>query len=104
MKNEARPGDQFLFHDNVNGFIETSSAKRIGSLVCSHRNAIKNSVKKWKESSLRGTTSIVDWIRNVNSSKIIDRLHHQQHRRWMDGQQKEHRCSPTNKNQQPITD
>ena len=29
MKNEARPGDQFLFHDNVNEFIEKSSAKRI---------------------------------------------------------------------------
>ena len=84
MKNEARPGDQFLFHDNVNGFIETSSAKRIGSLVCSHRNAIKNSVKKWKESSLCGIQSIVDWIQNVNSAETIDKLHRQQKKRWMD--------------------
>ena len=45
MKDEARPGNQFLFHDNVNKFIKKSSAKRIGSWVCSHCNAIKNSVK-----------------------------------------------------------
>ena len=55
MKDETRPGDQFLFHNNVNEFIEKSSAKRIASWVCSHRNTIKKSVKKWKESSISGT-------------------------------------------------
>ena len=84
MKNEARPGDQFLFHDNVNKFIEKTFAKRIGSWVCSHHNAIKNSINKWKESSLCRTKSIVYWICNVNSTKTIDRLHHHQHKRWMD--------------------
>ena len=42
-KDEARPGNQFLFHDNVDEFIKKSSANRIGEWVCSHRNAIKNS-------------------------------------------------------------
>ena len=97
MKNEARPGNWFLFHENVDEFIKKSSAKRIGSRVCSHYNAIKNSVKKWR------TTSIVDWIWNVNSTKTIDRLYYQQHKRWMDGRQKERRRIPTNKNQQTIT-
>ena len=46
MKNEVIPGNQFLFHKNVDEFIEKLSAKRIGSWVCRHRNAIKNSVKK----------------------------------------------------------
>ena len=60
MKDEARPVNQFLFHNNVDNFIEKSSAKRIGSWVCSHCNAIKNSVKKWEESSISGTKSIID--------------------------------------------
>ena len=45
MKDETRPGNQFLFHDSINEFTEKSSAKRIGSGVCSFHNAIKNSVK-----------------------------------------------------------
>ena len=48
LKDDAQPGDRFLFHDNVDEFIEKSSAKRIGSWVRSHRIAIKNSVNKWK--------------------------------------------------------
>lgn len=48
MKNEARPDNLFLFHDNVDGFIEKSSAKRIDSWACSHHNAIKNCVKSGK--------------------------------------------------------
>ena len=46
LKDDARPGDRFLFHDDVDEFIEKSSAKRIGSWVRSHRIAIKNSVNK----------------------------------------------------------
>ena len=75
MRNKARPGDQFLFYDNIDEFIEKSFVKRIGSWVCSHHNVIKNSVNKWKESSLCGTKSIVDWIWNVNSAETIDKLH-----------------------------
>ena len=45
MTNKARPGNQFLFHDNIDEFIEKSSTKRIGSWVCSHRNVSKNSIK-----------------------------------------------------------
>ena len=48
MKNEARPGNQFLFHDNVNEFIEKSSVKRICSWVYSYCNAIKNRIKSGK--------------------------------------------------------
>ena len=84
MKNEARPDNRFSFHNNVNKFIKKSSAKRIVSWVYSHHNAIKNSVEKWKESSLRGTTSIIDWNQNANTSEAIDRLHCRQHKRWMD--------------------
>ena len=48
IKDNAQPGDQFLFHDNVGKFIKKSSAKRIDSWVCSHHNAIKNSIKNGK--------------------------------------------------------
>ena len=46
LRDDARPGDQFLFHEDVDEFIEKSTAKRIGSWVRSHRIAIKNSVLK----------------------------------------------------------
>ena len=85
LKDDARPGDRFLFHDNVNKFIEKSSAKRIASWVCSHRIAIKNSVNKWRKSSINGTKSILDWISTVNTSKTISKVYRRQHNRWMDG-------------------
>lgn len=31
LRNKPRSGDIFLFHDNIDKFIETSSVKRIGS-------------------------------------------------------------------------
>ena len=80
IRNKVRPVNKFLFYDNVDKFIEKSSTKRICSCVCSHHNAIKNSVSKCKESSLCGTKSIVEWSCNINSAKVIDRLHCHQHR------------------------
>ena len=49
MKDDAQPGNQFLSYDNIDEFIEKSSAKRIGSRVFSHCIAIKNSVNKCKK-------------------------------------------------------
>ena len=103
MKNEARAGDRFLFHDNVDEFIEKSSAKRIGSWVRSHRIAIKNSVNKWKKSSISGTQSILDWICTANTSETIGNVYRRQHTRWLDGQQKERRRKKPVENQQSIT-
>ena len=103
MKDDARPGNQFLFHDNVDKFIKKSSAKRIGSWVCSHRIAIKNSVNKLKKSSISGTRSILDWICTANTSETIGNVYRHQHTRWMDGRQKEHRRKQPNENQQSIT-
>ena len=91
LREDARPGDRFLFHENVDEFIEKSTAKRIGSWVRSHRVAIKNSVLKWKKSSVSGTKSILDWLSTANTSQNIAKVYKRQHKLWMDGRQKERR-------------
>ena len=85
MRDDARPGDRFLFHEDVDEFIEKSTAKRIGSWVRSHRVAIKNSVLKWKQSSINGTKSILDWLSTANTSQNIGKVYKRQHKIWMDG-------------------
>ena len=91
FRDDARPGDRFLFHEDVDEFIEKSSAKRIGSWVRSHRIAIKNSVLKWKQSSINGTKNILDWLSTANTTQKIGTVYKGQHKIWMDGRQKERR-------------
>ena len=98
LKDEARPEDVFMFHKYVEQFIERSSEKRIATWIKSNCNAINNSVVKWKESSLRGTGGIINWIRGANSHETIDCLYRKQQKRMLDGRQKErqrHRLNDT---------
>ena len=104
MKDEARPDDVFtgMFREDVEKFIECSSAKRIATWIKSHRKAIKNSVNKWKESSVRGTKEIINWIRGSNSHETIDRLYRKQRKRILDGRQKERRRRESNESQPSV--
>ena len=75
----------------------------MASWVRSHRIAIKNSVNKWKKSSISGTKSILDWISTANTSKTIGKVYRRQHNRWLDGRQKERRRKQPIEKQQSIT-
>ena len=102
LKDEARPADAFMFHEDVEKFIECSSAKRIATWIKSHRKAIKNSVHKWKESSVRGTRRIIDWMRGSNTNETITRLFRKRRKRILDGRQKERRRCESNESQPSV--
>ena len=69
-----------LFHSDMKAYIEKSNAQSIASYISSHKKAIANSIKKWAGASHVGIASIVDWIRNNNSSEQIDRIYSRQRR------------------------
>jgi hypothetical protein len=63
MRDIARPSDVCLFHDDIEKYIEQSTAKTIAIFISSHRRAIVNSVRKYADKSLKGATSIINWVR-----------------------------------------
>ena len=52
-----------LFHNDIEEFIDQSTAQTIATFISSHRKAIMNSVNQYKEASQAGVTSVVQWIR-----------------------------------------
>ena len=90
LKDQARPSDMCLFHENEEEYIEQSTAQTISTWVSSHRKAIFNSVKKWALTAAKGSTSILQWVRVSNEPAIIDRFHSRQRNRLInDGRKKE---------------
>jgi hypothetical protein len=80
LRDQARPSDMCLFHSDMKAYIEKSNAQSIASYISSHKKAIANSIKEWAGASHVGIASIVDWIRNNNSSEQIDRIYSRQRR------------------------
>jgi hypothetical protein len=77
MRDIARPSDVCLFHDDIEKYIEQSTAKTIAIFISSHRRAI---VKKYAAKSLQGATLIINWVRgeNTKNDAAIDRIHTKQ--------------------------
>jgi NAD-dependent dihydropyrimidine dehydrogenase PreA subunit len=78
MKDQARPSDMCLFHENEEEYIEHSTAQMIATWVSSHRRAILNSVKRWALTAAKGSTSILQWVRISNEPAVIDRVYSRQ--------------------------
>jgi hypothetical protein len=63
LKDKARPFDMGLFHTDIEGFLDNSTAQTIATYISSHRKAIANSVKKYTAASQAGVTPVVQWNR-----------------------------------------
>jgi hypothetical protein len=75
----------------MKAYIEKSNAQSIASYISSHKKAIANSIKEWAGASHVGIASIVDWIRNNNSSEQIDRIYSRQRRGLLNESRKKER-------------
>ena len=92
LRTKARPSDECLFIDNVDEFIEKSSAKSIATFISSHRRAIVNSVKKWAKLSHTGVSTISQWASRNNSAATMERNNSIRRDRLInDGRNKERR-------------
>jgi len=74
MRDEARPSDVCLFHDDVEEYLGQANSNTIAILISSHRRAITNSVKKFANTSLTGATTILQWVRGSNNDEAIARI------------------------------
>jgi hypothetical protein len=94
FKDKARPVDLGLFHDNIEEFLDKSTAQTIATYISSHRKAIANSVKKHMAAASVGATSVVEWIRGWNNNdKAIEQMQARQQKDMLetDGRKKERR-------------
>jgi hypothetical protein len=76
QKNNDRPADMGLFHENIDQYIEDSTARTLVNYISSHSKAIKNSVTKWAKQSEHRVRSIVGWICGLNETNdaALDRI------------------------------
>jgi hypothetical protein len=103
QKDKARPADMGLFHNDIEEFIDSSTAQTIATFISSHKRAIANSVKKYKAASQVGATSVVQWIRGwSNNNDVIERMNARQRKDILetDGRKKERRRRKQNSGRQ----
>jgi hypothetical protein len=86
-------------HEDIDQYIEDSTARTLANYISSHSKAIKNSVTKWAKLSEQGVRSIVGWIRGLNDTNdaaqnIIQQL--QRDNLLGDGRKKERRRQRNN--------
>ena len=91
---ETRPSDSFLFHNEFDNFIKTSTADQILTWISTRKRAIENSVKQWKKHNNKGVQSIIGWLLNFsddNNSRYQNLQRSMRKRHDLDGRQKERR-------------
>ena len=105
LKDKARPVDMGLFHNDIDEFLEISTAQSIATYISSHRKAIANSVKQYKAASQAGVTSIIQWIRGwSDNSETIEKMNARQRKDILetDGRKKERRRRQPSRRQRSI--
>ena len=105
LKDQARPIDMGLFHNDIEEFIDQSTAQTIATFISSHRKAIMNSVNQYKEASQAGVTSVVQWIRGWSDNReTIERMNARRRKDILetDGRKKERRRRKSSGRQKSI--
>jgi hypothetical protein len=76
MRDIARPSDVCLFHQDIDKYTKESTAQSIAVFISSHRRAILNSVKKYADTAITGTPTIIQWVRGTNNNdEAIAKIH-----------------------------
>ena len=89
LRDEARPVDSFLFLNDVEAYIEKSTAATLASYVSTTKRAILKSVKRWARQKKMGVVSIIRWLRRVpENEEHIKKLEQRIRETWRDGRKK----------------
>ncbi|OEU08199.1 hypothetical protein FRACYDRAFT_249987 [Fragilariopsis cylindrus CCMP1102] len=105
LRDQARPIDMGLFHNDIEEFIDQSTAQTIATFISSHRKAIMNSINQYKEASQAGVTSVVQWIRGWSDNReTIERMNARRRKDILetDGRKKERRRRKSSGRQKSI--
>jgi hypothetical protein len=87
-------------YEDIDQYIEDSTARTLANYISSHSKAIKNSVTKWAKQSEHGVRSIVGWILGLNETNdaALNRIQQLQRDKILgDGRKKEQRRRRNNK-------
>ena len=79
LRDDARPVDLFLFLNDVEVYIEKSTAATLASYISTTKRAILKSMKRWARQKKMGVVSIIRWLRRVpeneeNIKKLEQRI------------------------------
>ena len=94
LREDVRPIDRWLFHNNFEQFITKSSSDQILHWISFNKRAIKNSVKQWSKHNNKGVQSIIGWLTQFsedNDSRYKNLQRSMRKRHQLDGRQKERR-------------
>lgn len=80
QRDQTRPSDDFIFHDDLEGFLETTTTTRAANYISSTKRIILHSVAAAAKAAVNKTKNILDWFKPVDPegiNRIRKRKHYQ---------------------------
>ena len=66
LRDQTRPSDDFLFHDDLEGFLENTTATRAANHISSTKRIILYSVAAAVKAAVNKTKNIHEWFKPVD--------------------------------------
>ena len=70
LRDQTRPSDDFLFHDDLDGFLENTTATRAANYISSTKRIILHSVATAAKEAVNNTKSIINWLNPVHPGSL----------------------------------
>ena len=66
LRNQTRPSDDFIFHDDLEGFLEKTTATKAANYISSTKRIILHSITAAKKAAAARTQNILEWFKPVD--------------------------------------
>ena len=70
MRHLTRPSDEFIFHDNVEQFLEKATATTTSKYISTNERIIKHSIKAATKQAITNTKNILHWLKPIKDGGI----------------------------------
>ena len=66
LRDQTRPSDDFMFHDDLEGFLENTTATKAANYISSTKWIILHSITAAAKAAVNKTKNILEWFKPVD--------------------------------------
>ena len=70
MQNLTRPSDEFIFHEDVEQFLEKATATTAVNYISTNKRIIKHIIEAAKKQVITNTKNILHWLKPIKEGGI----------------------------------
>jgi len=70
MRNLTRTSDEFIFHEDVEQFLEKATATTTANYISTNKRIIKHSIEAAKKQAITNTKNILHWLKPIKEGWI----------------------------------